>query len=170
MNTVLPQKAAILLVEDRSDDIALARRAFRQLNLRNPFHVVADGEEALAYVFGQGIYADRTTYPLPDIMLLDLKLPRLDGFELLSRIRKQPELNPMRIIVLTSSEDIYDVNRAYSLGANSFLVKPQDFNDFTTLIRTLSAFWLHTNKMVSLEPADLHQPAAARSNPAWPMA
>ena len=170
MNTVLPQKAAILLVEDRSDDVALARRAFRELNLRNPFHVVSDGEEALAYVTGQGIYADRTRYPLPDIMLLDLKLPKLDGFELLGQIRKMPDLNPMRIIVLTSSEDIYDVNRAYALGANSFLVKPQDFSDFSTLIRTLSAFWLHTNKMVSLDGVDVQQPATARSNPSWPIA
>ena len=170
MNSVLPQKAAILLVEDRADDVALARRAFHQLNLRNPFHVVCDGEEAMAYISGQGIYADRTQYPLPDIMLLDLKLPKFDGFELLTEIRKRPELNPMRIIVLTSSEDIYDINRAYSLGANSFLVKPQDFNDFSTLIRTLSAFWLHTNKMVSLDPADLQQPPVARSNPSWPIA
>jgi CheY-like chemotaxis protein len=165
MNTVLPQKAAILLVEDRADDVALVRRAFGQLNLRNPFHVVTDGEAALAYVLGEGKYADRFEFPLPDIMLLDLKLPRMDGFDLLMQIRRRPELNPMRIIVLTSSEDIYDVNRAYSLGANSFLVKPNDFNDFTTLIRTLSAFWLHTNKMVSFDPHAVSQPQPAPSLP-----
>jgi CheY-like chemotaxis protein len=96
---------------------------------------------------------------------LDLKLPRMDGFDLLMQIRRRPELNPMRIIVLTSSEDIYDVNRAYSLGANSFLVKPNDFNDFTTLIRTLSAFWLHTNKMVSFDPHAVSQPQPAPSLP-----
>ncbi len=152
MKTDLPENAVILLVEDRADDVALARRAFRELKLPNPVYVVTSGEEGLAYVTGSGKYHDRNHFPLPAIILLDLKLPGMDGFELLSEIRQRPELNPIRILVLTSSEDILDINRAYSLGANSFLVKPHDFQDFKHLIHTLNAFWLQTNKMTAIAP------------------
>ncbi len=160
MKTTLPQNAVFLLVEDRLDDITLAKRAFRQLKLNNPLHIVTSGEDAFAYLTGYGKYADRDTFPLPDIILLDLKLPGMDGFELLAEIRKRPELNPVRILVLTSSEQIYDINRAYSLGANSFLVKPNDFQDFRQLMVTLNAFWLQTNKMTSVAPT------VAPANPA----
>src|SRR5947207_3279763 len=108
MSVSLPETAVILLVEDRADDIRLVRRAFRQLQICNPLYVVTDGEEAFAYLVGIGKYSNREQYPLPDLILLDLKLPKMDGFELLALIRKRPELNPIRIIVLTSSEDIRD--------------------------------------------------------------
>ena len=109
-----------------------------------------DGEEALSYLDGTGKYSNRDEYPLPDIMLLDLKMPRMDGFEALSEIRRRSELKTLRIIVLTSSEEVYDVNKAYDLGANSFLVKPHDFENFTTMMRTLAAFWLQQSTRASV--------------------
>ena len=97
--------------------------------------------------------SNRDEYPLPDIILLDLKMPRMDGFEVLREVRSRPELKAMRIVVLTSSEDVFDVNRAYDLGANSFLVKPFEFENYTAMMRTLSAFWLHQSKNPALQRA-----------------
>src|SRR4030081_1713917 len=122
--------AVILLVEDRPDDVVLIRRAFLKGNIINPLFVVYDGEEAIAYLSGEGKYANREEYPLPDLLLLDLKMPQKDGFEVLQWIRDQPGLKSLRVVVLTSSEDLHEVNHAYELGANSFLVKPLEFENF----------------------------------------
>jgi CheY-like chemotaxis protein len=100
----------------------------------------------MAYLEGTGKYLNREEYPLPDIMLLDLKMPRMDGFDVLRYVRSKPEFKPLRIIVLTSSEDLADVNRAYELGANSFLVKPLEFDNYPAMMRTLSSFWLHHSR------------------------
>ena len=108
----------ILLAEDREDEVLLTRRAFREANVLNPMQVVPDGEEAIAYLEGKGKYANREEYPLPGLLLLDLKMPRKDGFEGLERIRHQPDLKAWRVVVLTASDHIADVNRAYQLGAN----------------------------------------------------
>src|SRR5258705_8683596 len=116
----MPDQAVILLAEDREDDIALIRKAFARAYVLNPLQVVRDGEEAIAYLSGEGKYSNRAEYPLPDLLLLDLKMPRIDGFEVLKWIREQPGLSALRVVVLTSSEDIRDVNVAYRLGANSF--------------------------------------------------
>src|SRR5437762_160452 len=105
----MPEEKMILLVEDRQDDVVLIQRAFVQANVQNPIQVVRDGEEAMAYLAGAGEYSDRTKYPMPDLVLLDLKLPKIDGFELLKWIRKQPGLCALRVVVLTSSEDIFDI-------------------------------------------------------------
>ena len=148
---ILPEQAVILLVEDRQDDVTLIERAFSKAGVRNPFFVVRDGEEALAYLHGTGKYFNRDEFPLPDIMLLDLKMPRMDGFEVLEEIRKDKNFAALRIIVLTSSEELHDVNRAYDLGANSFLVKPLEFENFTAMMRTLSAFWLRQSRAPVLE-------------------
>jgi CheY-like chemotaxis protein len=148
---VLPEQAVILLVEDRQDDVTLIERAFANAGVRNPFFVVRDGEEALAYLYGTGKYANRDEFPLPDIMLLDLKMPRMDGFEVLHEVRKDKNFAALRIIVLTSSEEISDVNRAYDIGANSFLVKPLEFENFTSMMRTLSAFWLRQSRAPVIE-------------------
>ena len=150
---VLPEQAVILLVDDREDDVLLVRRALAKANVPNPLFVVHDGEEALAYLDGMGRYSNRDEYPLPDIMLLDIKMPKMDGFEVLRQVRSRSELKALRIIVLTSSEDIFDVNKGYDLGANSFLVKPMEFENYTAMMRTLSAFWLHQSKNPSLERA-----------------
>jgi CheY-like chemotaxis protein len=142
----VPDRGVILLVEDREDDILLVTRAFEKANFQNPMHVVRDGEEAVAYLKGEGKYSNRAEYPLPDLMLLDLRMPRMDGFEVLSWLRTQPGLGPMRVIVLTSCEDIRDVNLAYKLGANSFLVKPLDFEHFVETSKVLRNYWLWLDK------------------------
>ncbi|OLE97298.1 MAG: hypothetical protein AUG75_09945 [Cyanobacteria bacterium 13_1_20CM_4_61_6] len=149
---VLPENAVILLVEDRADDIKVIQRALLKAAIYNPLIVVHDGEEALAYLDGNGKFSDRKLFPLPDLILLDLKMPRLDGFEVLAEMRKRPALKAIRVIVLTSSEDIYDVNRAYELGASSFLVKPHEFENYTNLVQTLQRFWLRQNAMPSASP------------------
>jgi len=135
----------ILFVEDREDDVKLITRAFEQAGVDIPVHIVRDGEEAMLYLAGEGKYAVRDEYPLPTVMLLDLKMPRVDGFEVLNCLKTQPSLSSLVVIVLTNSEDIRDVNRAYDLGANSFLVKPFDFADTKALGKLIHDYWLRTN-------------------------
>ena len=136
----------ILLAEDREDEVLLIRRAFREANFVNPLHVVPDGEEAIAYLEGKGKYANREEYPLPALLLLDLKMPRKDGLEVLDWIRHQPQLSALRVVMLTASDHISDVNRAYQLGANSFLVKPVDFHDFVEMTQALHGYWRWTEE------------------------
>jgi CheY-like chemotaxis protein len=102
----MPDTGVILLAEDREDDVVLIRRAFRQAYVNNPLQVVQDGVEAISYLRGEGKYSNREEYPLPDLILLDLKMPRVDGFEVLKWIREQPSLATLRVVVLTSSEDL----------------------------------------------------------------
>lgn len=139
--------AVILVAEDRPDDVLLIQRALRAGKVPNPVFAVPDGEEVMAYLNGTGKYADRDNFPLPEIILLDLKMPKMDGFDVLRAIRMRPHLRHIRVIVLTSSEDIKDVNQAYELGASSFLVKPLEFENFAGLMRTLNYFWLQRNVM-----------------------
>jgi len=136
----------ILLAEDREDDIVLITKAFSRAWIDNPMHVVRDGEEAINYLAGKGKYAIRSEYPLPTLLLLDLKMPRADGFDVLQWIRTQPSLSNLVVVVLTSSEDIRDVNRAYQLGANSFLIKPMDFENAKALAEMIRDYWLRANK------------------------
>src|SRR3989442_7719191 len=117
----MADKAVILLAEDREDDILLIRRAFEKGGIRNPLFVVRDGEEVVSYLEGIGRYSNREEYPLPDLLLLDLKMPRMDGFDVLRWLRQQPGLGSLRVVVLTASDQIRDVNVAYRLGANSFM-------------------------------------------------
>jgi len=135
-------RSHILLAEDRDDDILLIRRAFARAYVSNPLQIVRDGEGAIAYLKGEGQYANRVEYPMPDLLLLDLKMPRVDGFEVLKWIRQQPDLSSLRVIVLTASESIRDVNIAYRLGANSYLVKPLDFQHFVEMNSFLNGYWL----------------------------
>ena len=132
----------ILLAEDREDDVLLIRRAFAEAHVINPLHVVYDGEELIAYLSGQGRYASRADYPLPALLLLDLKMQRKNGFEVLKWLSTQPELKALRVVVLTASDRIQDVNLAYQLGANSFLVKPVDFPQLVELTHALKGYWL----------------------------
>jgi CheY-like chemotaxis protein len=135
----------ILLAEDREEDVILIKKAFAKANIRNPLSVVQNGEEAINYLSGVGQFSNRRLYPFPVLVLLDLKMPRVDGFEVLSWIESQPSLSALRVVVLTSSEDIRDVNKAYQLGANSFLVKPLDFHNTIAMAETILDYWLSTN-------------------------
>jgi CheY-like chemotaxis protein len=140
----------VLLAEDNEDDILLMRKAFRQGCICNPLHVVRDGEEAICYLQGEGPYSNRAEFPLPGLLLLDLKMPGLDGFDVLRWLREQPGLLALRVVVLTSSSDMRDVNLAYQLGANSFLVKPMEFQRTAELVKTLKRFWLCESKAPEL--------------------
>lgn len=138
--------ALILVVEDTEDDVLLIRRAFEKGKVANPLQVVRTGEDAIAYLKGEERYANREEYPLPELVLLDLKLPGTDGFEVLKWIRRQPGLSAMRVVVLTSSTQTEDVNKAYQIGANSFLVKPADFEEFIAIAHALHGYWLWLSK------------------------
>lgn len=137
--------AHILLVEDNRLDIELTLDAFREAHLGNTVHVARDGQEALDYLNGEGDYADRETYPLPDIVLLDLKLPRIDGFEILRRIKGTGCLKRLPVIILTSSEEEGDRALGYDCGANSYLVKPVSFEGFLKVVREIGQYWLTLN-------------------------
>jgi CheY-like chemotaxis protein len=137
--------STILLVEDSPDDVLLVRRAFQKAGIENPIVAVENGDDALAYLDGTGLYADRQKYPLPTLMLLDLKLPRRSGLEVLAWVRRHSGIKRLPVIVLTSSRDEDDINRAYDLGANSYLVKPVAFDDLLRLVRSLEGYWLSLN-------------------------
>jgi CheY-like chemotaxis protein len=139
--------AVILLVEDREDDILLIRRAFEKAHVPNPVYVLRDGEEAISYLKGEGKFANREEHPLPHMILLDLHMPRMDGFEVIKWIRQQPGFGSLLVIVLTSSDQLRDVNEAYRLGANSFLVKPLDFQNFVELGEIIRNYWINTNRV-----------------------
>jgi len=143
----MPERLVVLLVEDSDDDIMVIRKAFQRARIPNPLYVVKDGEAAIAYLTGKGKYAVRDEYPLPALVLLDLKLPGMDGFEVLSWIRQTPGMSGLRVVVLTSSDSIRDVNAAYELGANSFMVKEMDFQNTVELARLLKDFWLEKAKV-----------------------
>jgi len=138
----MAEPGVILVAEDDEDDILLVRSAFKEAGIPNPLYVVRDGAEAVAYLKGLGQYSNRAEFPLPSLLLLDLKMPRTDGFEVLQWIRSEPNLRALRVIVLTSSAERCDVNEAYGLRANSFLVKPKDFGEFVTLFESLHSYWL----------------------------
>lgn len=137
----------ILLVEDDPDDQILIRRAFTKAHLSNPLALVKDGDEAVAYLAGTGGYADRQTHPLPVLILLDLKLPRRSGLEVLRWLRSQAgALGRTPVAVLTSSRQGEDVDRAYDFGANSYLVKPVDLDGLLNLVRTAGLYWTVLNE------------------------
>jgi CheY-like chemotaxis protein len=142
-----PESAVVLLVEDREDDILLIRKSFQKAELANPIYVVRNGEEAVAYLMGDDSFSNRNEYPLPDLILLDLKMPKLDGFETLLWIRNQSGIRNIPVVIMTSSEDLGDVNKAYALGANSFLVKPVDFQYSIELVKLLHRYWLRSCRL-----------------------
>jgi CheY-like chemotaxis protein len=140
----------ILLVEDDYNEILLIQRAFRQAKIEPPMSIVSDGDEAIAYLSRQGKYADSKLYPTPVLVLLDLKLPRRSGLEVLTWIRQQPESKRLLVVVLTSSQENSDIAQAYDLGANSYLVKPVNFQDFVQLIELIDNYWFKFNQRPQL--------------------
>lgn len=136
----------ILLVEDNPDHAELVRRSLEQLQAVSCLHQVEDGEAALDYIFGQGNYADRLRFPAPDLVLLDLRLPRMDGIEVLRRVKSHPTLHCTPVVVLTTSDAERDVTAAYQYHANSFVTKPVDYHRLTKLISDLGFYWLAWNK------------------------
>ena len=141
----------VLLVEDDPNDVLLMQRAFRKANLAIALNVAQNGQEAIEYLNHQGKFADETRFPLPTLMLLDLKMPRMDGFETLEWLRQQPGLRRIVAVVLSSSSEITDINRAYDLGANSYLVKPGEFKTLVELVKLLATYWLAINKNSELQ-------------------
>lgn len=137
--------AHILLVEDNRMDVELTLDAFRDARLGNTVHVAMNGEEALAYLFGQGDFSDRQRYPLPDIILLDLKMPGMDGIEVLCRIKGTELLKRIPVVILTSSQEEGDRAMSYDHGANSYLVKPVTFDGFLKVVRQIEQYWLLLN-------------------------
>lgn len=141
----------VLLVEDNRNDILLTRRAFRKAALPEPIAIVEDGEQAVAYLSAINEFADRHAHPLPDLVLLDLKLPRMTGLEVLAWLRKQQGLQGLPVVVLTSSREITDVNRAYELGANSYLSKPVTFDSLARIVSELDRYWGELNVLPEVE-------------------
>lgn len=135
----------ILLVEDNPDDVELTLRALKKNNIINEVVVAKDGAEALDYLFGTGAHAGRDTGVLPEVVLLDLKLPKVGGLDVLKRIRADERTKPLPVIVLTSSREEKDVMRAYNLGTNSYIRKPVDWEQFVDAVRQLGMYWLVLN-------------------------
>jgi len=141
----------ILLAEDDPNDVLLIQRALQRSNIVNPLQVVRDGADAVAYLNGDLQYGDRERYPLPVLLLMDLKMPRKSGLEVLEWLRQQTGgLRRLPVVVLTSSNQSLDINRAYDLGANSYLVKPAGFDSLLELVKNLDMYWLILNEKPEL--------------------
>ncbi len=136
----------ILLVEDDANDVLLICHAFRKAEVVVTVQIASDGDQAVAYLSGEGEYADRSRYPLPGLVLLDVKLPRRSGHEVLEWIRAKPVLRRIPVVVLTSSDVPDDRNRAYDLGASSYLVKPSGTSDRNEMVRLMGLYWLRLNR------------------------
>lgn len=140
------EESVILLVEDNPDDEALTLRALKKNNIRNEVVVARDGVEAVDYLFATGAHAGRDLSALPHVVLLDLKLPRMDGFEVLERIRASEATRFLPVVILTTSNEDQDRLRGYGLGANSFVRKPVEFDKFIEAVRQLGLYWLILNE------------------------
>jgi two-component system response regulator len=136
----------ILLVEDNADDEVLTLRALKKNNIRNEVVIARDGSEALDYLFGTGVHAQRDLTVMPQIILLDLKLPKVDGFEVLHRVRSNEATKLLPVVILTTSNEDQDRIRGYGLGANSFVRKPVEFDKFIEAVRQLGLYWLILNE------------------------
>ena len=141
----------VLLVEDNPSDVFIVQRIFQKLKLQSSIQVASDGDEAIAYLSGTGKYSDRERYPLPAVVLLDLKLPRRSGLEVLEWLKAQPILARLPVVVLTSSKQPSDINQAYDRGANSYVCKTVNPRDSEELGRLIYHYWLNCNQRADIE-------------------
>lgn len=146
MNTPLPDIVEILLVEDNPSDLALTQRALKKARLANNLHVCRDGEEALNFLFGEGVHQGRGVGRFPRVVLLDLKLPKIDGLEVLRRLKADARTKSIPVVMLTSSREQRDVIESYNLGVNSYIVKPVNFEGFSAAVEQLGLYWLLVNQ------------------------
>jgi len=137
--------AQILLVEDNNMDVVLTLDAFKEAKLKNKINVARNGQEALDYLFGRDKYANRDEYPMPSLILLDLKMPGIDGFEVLRQIKGTDKLKRIPVIILTSSKEEGDRTLSYDIGANSYLMKPVSFEGFTEVVKKIDDYWFTLN-------------------------
>jgi len=147
IETLMAIQQIILLVEDDENDVMLLKRAFTKAGFKDNLRVVRNGTDAMSYLSGKGIYKDRDQYPLPFLVLLDLKMPGISGFEVLQWARKDPNLKRLLIVVLTASNLQTDVDHAYELGANSYLVKPIEFDAMVAMVSRFEAYWSELNRI-----------------------
>lgn len=136
----------LLVAEDDANDVFFLKHAFQQAEIQNPLHFVYDGQEAIDYLSGTGKFSERARYPLPSLLILDLKMPRKTGMEVLKWLNEQPELRRLPVLVFTSSAHQKDVERAYDLGANAFVVKPSSISRRIELAKVIKGFWLDFNE------------------------
>ncbi len=142
----MSSSATLLIAEDDENDLFFLQRAFESVNVKNPLQIVRDGQEAIEYLSGVGAFADRIKFPLPRLFLLDLKMPRKTGMEVLEWLSEQPELRCLPVVVFSSSANRKDVERAYALGANGFVVKPSSMVKRAELAKAMALFWLESNE------------------------
>lgn len=143
----------VLLVEDDLNDIFLVKRAFKMARIQNPLQVVTDGQEAINYLQGADKYADRDTFPLPKLMVMDIKMPRKTGFEVLEWVKQNPVLRRVPVVIVSSSDNPTDINHAYELGANAYMVKPMDYRAVEHLFHSITHYWGLECAKPELEPA-----------------
>lgn len=148
----MARSLSILLVEDDANDVLLVKRAFQRTRGGLPIFVTPNGVEAIKYLSGEPPYRDRSIHPFPDLILLDLNMPKMGGLELLTWIRSQENMKRLPVIILTSSVQEADARKAYEAGANSFVVKPNDFNQLVEAIRSLGDFWLEGTQLPTIDP------------------
>jgi CheY-like chemotaxis protein len=148
------QSPTILIVDDDEDDISLTKRAFSKINVRCTFQVLKNGRETVDYLGGHGPYADRVKYPLPTMILMDLNMPVMDGFQVLAWLRGRPGLKVIPTVVLSSSDSSANVTRAYELGANSFMTKSVSYDGLLAKLQTLSQYWLEHCKHPNVGEGD----------------
>ncbi|MBX3332179.1 MAG: response regulator [Nitrospira sp.] len=146
MNRTVPDNISVLLIEDNEDDAELTLRVFKQYHFANHIHVVRDGAEALDCLFGKGAYAQRSPCAQAKLILLDLKLPKVDGLEVLRRCKSDERTKSIPVVMLTSSREEQDVVESYKLGVNSYIVKPVDFHQFVEAVKQLNVYWMILNQ------------------------
>ena len=153
MADVPPRKSSglVLLAEDNDDELMLFKRAYNRAKINNPLQIVSTGEQVIAYLKGKGEFSDRKKYPLPVLLLLDLKLPGKDGFQVLRWVREQPAIKRLRVIVLTNSNELRAVTTAYELGANSFITKSPNANEFIEQLKDVKNYWLNASRAPEID-------------------